>query len=283
MKVDRLFHRIHRQIVRRRKVVIIVMGVVLLIGLAVGWLWYQGWLTTKDTSDPVVVTPVHQVAPSPEPVPVEDPVPTALIPDYILPAASGGLAPVIWRIPTELPVVYLTIDDGANKTQEEVDLLKQHNLKATLFLAHTFIQSDPDFFKATIANGAIVENHSLNHDVNMSTKSYEYQKAEICGMADLIEQYYGRRPTLFRPPGGAYTDITRQAAHDCGMTAVVTWIAKANGGAMQYQVGSSLRPGDIVLMHFRPEFQKDLTAFLQAMDAAGLQTELLEDIKGVTP
>ena len=61
------------------------------------------------------------------------------------------------------------------------------------------------------------------------------------------------------------------------MKAVVLWIAKANGGSMQYQVGNRLRPGDIVLMHFRPEFAQDMQAFVDAEKAAGLHTVLLED------
>jgi peptidoglycan/xylan/chitin deacetylase (PgdA/CDA1 family) len=109
------------------------------------------------------------------------------------------------------------------------------------------------------------------------TQSYAQQKDEICGMADYELLHYGRRPTLFRPPGGAYSDTMRQAAADCGMKAVVTWIAKADDGAMQYQIGGVLRPGDVVLMHFRPEFRQDLQAFIDAQNAAGLHTELLED------
>jgi hypothetical protein len=46
---------------------------------------------------------------------------------------------------------------------------------------------------------------------------------------------------------------------------------------MQYQIGNGLRPGDIVLMHFRPEFRSDMQAFVDAENAAGLHTELLED------
>lgn len=207
--------------------------------------------------------------------------PPAMTPDFTIPVAADGLAPVIYQIPTNLSVVYLGIDDGANKTQQEVELLKQNNIKATLFLSDLFIANNPDFFKQITANGnAIVENHTLSHDTKMSGKPYAYQKQEICGMADKIQQYYGHRPTLFRPPGGAYTSVTRKAASDCGMKAVVTWIAKANGGAMQYQVGDKLRPGDIVLMHFRPEFAQDLAAFVTAAKAAGLHTELLENLKG---
>ena len=96
-------------------------------------------------------------------------------------------------------------------------------------------------------------------------------------MADYEEKTFGRRPVFFRPPGGSYSAVMQKAAYDCGMKAIVTWIAKANGGSMQYQIGSGLRPGDVVLTHFRPEFLKDLKAFVDAENAAGLHTELLED------
>ncbi|MFZ1812551.1 MAG: polysaccharide deacetylase family protein [Candidatus Saccharimonadales bacterium] len=194
-----------------------------------------------------------------------------------IPPITNGLAPVISRISTTEPVVFLGIDDGSYKDQKVIDLLKANNIKATLFLSDLFIHNNPDFFKQIIAQGSLIENHTLSHDTKMSTKSFEYQTAEICGMSTTIEHDYGRKPYLFRPPGGAYTATTQQAAASCGMRAIVNWIAKANGGSMQYQIGHELRPGDIVLMHFRPEFADDLAAFVKARDAAGLHTELLED------
>src|SRR6476620_9961512 len=65
------------------------------------------------------------------------------------------------------------------------------------------------------------------------------------------------------------------------LQAIITWEAKANAGHMDYQVGNALRPGDIVLMHFRPEFAADMAAFRQAQLAAGLEVVLLEDFLGV--
>ncbi len=41
---------------------------------------------------------------------------------------------------------------------------------------------------------------------------------------------------------------------------------------MDYQYGNALRPGDIVLMHFRPGFAADLAAFRAAQQAAGLRS-----------
>lgn len=255
-----------------------VIGAVVLSVVLAGAVWFMGGTVLRERLAPTAESQAGSTSEVAEPDPPR--LPSPMIPDYTIPAAEDGMAPVIYRIPTDLPVVYLGIDDGAYKSQEVVDLLAANTIKASLFLADNFIASDPGFFKAIIAQGSVVENHTLSHHTRMVDESYAFQKNEICGMADKIEEYYGRRPTLFRPPGGTYSDSLRRAASECGMKAVVTWIAKANGGAMQYQVGDRLRPGDIVLMHFRPEFARDLAAFVSAMQAAGLHTELLESLPG---
>jgi peptidoglycan/xylan/chitin deacetylase (PgdA/CDA1 family) len=205
--------------------------------------------------------------------------PPAMVPvphDYVIPPITDGLAPVLINIPTKRNVVFLGIDDGQNKQSSELQLMRAKGVKASLFLADLFIKDNPGFFKDFLATGSLVEDHTVNHRL-LSKLSYEEQKREICAEADLQLEQFGRRPVLFRPPGGDYNRDTRRAAADCGMKAVVNWIAKANGGSMQYQIGDKLRPGDIVLMHFRPEFASDMQAFLKAQDAAGLHTELLED------
>lgn len=186
-------------------------------------------------------------------------------------------APIISKIQTTQPVVFLTIDDGGTKKEEMLSLLESNNIKATLFLANSFISSNYTFFDQFTQAGMTIQNHSINHNYARPGKyTYEEQRQEICGMNKIIQQQYGKTPTLYRPPGGWIDDNTTSVASECGMRAVVTWSAKVNGGAVQYQVGSSFRPGDIVLMHFRPEFEADLNAFIAAKNAAGLQTDYLE-------
>lgn len=255
-------------------VVAIVVLAVIIEGAVIFVFPTRGGSGAKDSRGDV--TPRSGLAPKPIVPPALPPVPL-FVPDYALPPVSGGLAPVITTLPTKQPVVFLGIDDGAFKDQSVVEMMQQNNIKASLFLSKLFIANNPDFFKQLIAQGSVVEDHSLSHDTKMTTtETYAQQKTEICGMADYDLLHFGQRPTLFRPPGGAYSAVMRQAAADCGMKAVVTWIAKANGGSMQYQIGKKLRPGDIVLMHFRPEFKQDMQAFIDAETAAGLHTELLE-------
>lgn len=225
---------------------------------------------------PVQSTPATTPQPKPSAPQVSSPVVTT--PDAHIPPVVDGLAPVIYSIPTKQPVVFLGIDDGGHKSADELQMMNDNHVKASLFLSRLFIQDNPSFFADFVNSGNLIEDHSLNHYVRYAEiESYALQKQEICGMADYIQEHYGRRPIFFRPPGGAYSVAMRKAAADCGMRAIVTWIAKANSGAMQYQIGNHLRPGDIVLMHFRPEFRQDIQAFLDAMNAAHLHTELLEN------
>lgn len=191
---------------------------------------------------------------------------------------NQNFAPVISNINTNEKVVFLTIDDGGTKHADMLELLQKNNVKASLFLTNNFIADNYDFFKPFKNSGMSIQNHTLSHQyARPGALSYQTQKNEICGMSDKIEKIYGARPTLFRPPGGWVDDNTKLATKECGMKAVVLWIAKANGRSMQYQVGKSLRPGDIVLMHFRPEFADDLAAFVRARDEAGLTTDYLEN------
>ncbi|UUL76720.1 polysaccharide deacetylase family protein [Pseudarthrobacter sp. Fe7] len=189
---------------------------------------------------------------------------------------------MITRIPTKQPIVFLTIDDGAVKSPDSVRLLAENDFPASLFLTSNTVRDNPAFFKAFMEQGSRIENHTVSHNVNMTTQwGYQRQLDDIIGMQDFAMQQYGRKPALFRPPGGAYSTTMRQAAAAAGLKAIITWEAKANAGRMDYQYGNTLRPGDIVLMHFRPEFAADFAAFRAAQDAAGLQVVLLEDFLGV--
>lgn len=234
---------------------------------------------------PAMLTAGHPNAPDSVPAALRRPgskrIRHGFIPDFKLPPVQNGLAPVLTKIETRHPVVFLTIDDGVTRTPEMVRLMAEYDYPASIFLTRNFVQADPDFFKQFAAQGSVVENHTVSHNVNMVTQmSYRQQLAEMTGMQDYALQQYGRRPTLFRPPGGAYSTAMRQAVAAAGMKAIVTWETKSNVGHMDYQYGHSLRPGDIVLMHFRPEFADDLAAFRDAQLAAGLEVVLLEDFLG---
>jgi peptidoglycan/xylan/chitin deacetylase (PgdA/CDA1 family) len=206
----------------------------------------------------------HATPATPEPEPLLPPPPP---PDAVnLP--SGRLAPVYYKVPTTQPVVFLTIDDGWTPSLPVLELLRARHLPVAVFLVDRAWRRDPAYFRALQAAGATVEDHTLTHPV-LSRLPLARQEREVCGGAAGEAAGFGTRPTLLRPPFGAFDRATLLAAHACGLTAVVEWTATVNDGHL-VAVGGRLRPGYVVLLHFRPGLLGDLTAALGAIRRAHL-------------
>src|ERR1043165_4934583 len=192
------------------------------------------------------------------------------------PATVDGMAPVVGRIPTDKPYVFITMDDGAVKDPAALRMIKDSGAKPTLFLNSKYFKGSEDYFKAIQGTGVEINDHTMNHP-NLKGKPYDFQRQEICGNADAIQQAFGKRPTQFGPPVGNYDDNTRKAVASCGMKAVLLWTAAVNDGVVQFQAGNKLKPGDIVLMHFRHTFTADYQAFVDRAKQDGLEVVPLTD------
>jgi len=189
-------------------------------------------------------------------------------------AVPGHGAPVLTRVETTDPVVFLTIDDGVTRSPEALAEFQRLGIPASLFLVDGPIRAGADWFRGL--PDTLVESHSRTHP-DFRTLSESAQREQICGNADLIEETFGRRPVLFRPPYGSYDRATRRAAADCGMRAIVLWQATVNDDVVAFREVPYFRPGDIILMHFRPSFVHELNVVKQRVEEAGLRFALLED------
>ncbi|MFF9017677.1 polysaccharide deacetylase family protein [Streptomyces sp. NPDC014870] len=163
----------------------------------------------------------------------------------------GDPVPVISDIPTKDKVVFITIDDGAEKDPEFVKMMQELKVPVTMFLTDSAIRADYGYFKPLAALGNGVANHTLTHP-NLRTLSRSAQQREICGQQTKLAKEYGTTPRLFRPPYGNWNEDTRAAAGECGVDAIVLWRESMQIKNMQYQRGDrKLHPGDIILAHFR--------------------------------
>jgi peptidoglycan/xylan/chitin deacetylase (PgdA/CDA1 family) len=233
-----------------------------------------GHLATRTTAGAPPAGPATR-APAPPSrwaIPVFPPAPVPVP----ITSATGPQVPYLHRIPTTQPVAFLTIDDGYTKTPEAPALIAAAHVPVTLFLTTDAIRDNPEYFRPMQASGAVIEAHTITH-TKLRGRSYAFQQHEICGSADELGRLYGRRPTLFRPPFGDVDSTTLRASHDCGMRAALMWKATVDKGKVRYQEGHTLKPGDIVLMHFRPAFVRDFLAALDAIHRAGLTPALLSD------
>ncbi|WP_213450388.1 polysaccharide deacetylase family protein [Rhizomonospora bruguierae] len=188
----------------------------------------------------------------------------------------GGGVPSFSRVPTDQPVAFITIDDGWVKHPRAEELLRAAHVPVTLFLTIDAIKDDPGYFARLRDAGAVIESHTMTHP-RLAGRSYAFQRNEICGATDRLADLYGRRPTLFRSPFGEQDATTLRAVRDCGLKAALTWRESAFNGRMHYQEGRTVRPGDIILMHFRDQFVDDFIAILRAVKKSGLTPAALVD------
>lgn len=202
--------------------------------------------------------------------PAPDPNPLAL-------SHGPGRAAWVTHIPTTQRVAFVTIDDGFTKWPEAPELLRAANVPVSMFLTVNAVKSNVAYFRSLQEAGALVEDHTLTHR-DLRGMPYNGQRQEICGAADWLGSQYGRHPVLFRPPFGDKDDNTLRAAHDCGMKACFFWTETVDQGKVFYQTSDHhIKPGDIILMHFRDTFADDFLAALQAVKASGLTPALLEN------
>ncbi|MEU1184390.1 polysaccharide deacetylase family protein [Streptomyces sp. NPDC005820] len=194
-----------------------------------------------------------------------------------------GLPPVFTSIPTRDKVVFLTIDDGAEKDPRFLRMMSELRIPYTAFLSDYLISDDYPYFKKMQAAGVTLNNHTLHHPY-LPGLSYRQQKHEICGMQQVIGERYGRRPVLFRPPYGNYNRDTLIAAKSCGVTYAPLWDEEVFVDHWEYREwDQDLHPGDIVLSHFRGRGEWKGTMpdmvrrFLNKVTAQGYAVARLED------
>ncbi|MGW0748210.1 polysaccharide deacetylase family protein [Streptomyces sp. NPDC002587] len=204
-----------------------------------------------------------------------------------IPKAAPGRVPVVDRIPVPAgeKTVFLTFDDGAEKDPEFLKMAADLKLPISMFLTDSVASPDYGHFEKLRDNGSAstINNHTLTHP-NLRTLSYAAQKHEICGQQERLEKRFGHRPPLFRPPFGNYNDDTLRAASECGVSSLVLWRVSMQINNFQYAEGSALKPGDIVLAHFRgPSELKGTTEtqmtarMLQRIQEQGYRIGRLED------
>lgn len=155
------------------------------------------------------------------------------------------------NVPTRDRVVFITIDDGAEKDPRFVEMLRDLKVPVSIFLTDDSIRPRYDYFTPIQRLGNAVQNHTLNHPV-MTSLGLEGQKHQICGNQKVLKKHYGTRPTLFRPPFGLWNSLTKQAAAACGIHGIALWRASMQINDMQYDdPAKKLHPGDVLLAHFR--------------------------------
>ncbi|MFC8091758.1 polysaccharide deacetylase family protein [Streptomyces sp. NPDC057301] len=194
-----------------------------------------------------------------------------------------GLPPVFTTVPTKQRVVFLTIDDGAEKDPVFLRMMDDLQVPYTAFLSDYVIKDDYGYFKRMQRSGVTLNNHTLHHPY-LPALSYRRQQYEICGMQEVIEERFGKPALLFRPPFGNYDRDSLRAAKSCGIKYVPLWNEEVFVDHWEYREwDQKIRSGDIVLTHFRGRedwkgtMPDMIRRFLSKVTAEGYAVARLED------
>jgi len=175
---------------------------------------------------------------------------------FVLPTQQAfGLAATAFE--TDRREVWLTIDDGPDpaSTPRVLELLREHDAKATFFLVGERVTRHPELARRIAAAGHTIGNHSRTHPSGTFWfAGPERTAAEIDGcvaallLADVAFERY------FRPPAGVRNPLLEPQLSSRAMV-LVLWNARGlDGGprspeAALTRIARQIRPGAILLAH----------------------------------
>lgn len=198
---------------------------------------------------------------------------------------------VIWEVPMEDKMIALTFDDGPypNTTEKILDLLKLYDAKATFFVIGNKVERFPETIKREVAEGHEVANHTFNHVYFKRSINSATIREEIVKTDKALEALTGKKPLLFRPPGGYYNERSIEIAKTLGYTTIMwSWHQDTNDwrspgvNAIVNKVVNNARNGDIVLLHdyIQGSLQtvKALEVILFELDKRGFKFVTVSDL-----
>ena len=116
--------------------------------------------------------------------------------------ASTFFGPSVYRGSRTRPALALTFDDGPSEsTPALLNLLAQHEVRATFFMCGVNVRRLPAVARAVVAAGHEVGNHTDSHP-RLDFQSKEFIYRELAVAQETIQQVAGVTPMLFRAPYG---------------------------------------------------------------------------------
>ncbi|MNO29876.1 Peptidoglycan-N-acetylglucosamine deacetylase [compost metagenome] len=165
---------------------------------------------------------------------------------------------LIYKVNTKNRHITLTFDDfGSDKTVTKIlDILAEHDVKATFFLRAKGVESNPNLARAMVAEGHEVANHSYTHPVVTSLTPEELQKDLVKAHQVITEAIQEQPVMLFRPPTGVVDDERAKAIAAVGYPEIamydvttLDWDASNSADDIVNKIMESTGKGSVILLH----------------------------------
>lgn len=159
-------------------------------------------------------------------------------------------------------VVYLTFDDGPSQlTGQFLDILKEHDIKATFFMQGVNLQnkSFEESVKRATQEGHYIGGHSMSHDSKRLYTDGQFVP-EMIETLTLIHDITGTNPKLVRPPYGSVPGLnSKQLRNEIAEADIkvwdwtidsLDWQLKDNPNRIVENIkNGTVRDVEVVLMH----------------------------------
>lgn len=155
---------------------------------------------------------------------------------------------LIWKIPTNEKIIYLTFDDGPTPhlTMAILKILADYQAKATFFCVGENVKRYPQMIDRIKEDGHLIGNHSHNHLSGWKTPMKDYI-ANVKKATEYIDS------DLFRPPYGQIN--YQQIKHLKDDYKIIMWNILSGDFDLHLSNEQCLfnvlqsKPGDIVVFH----------------------------------
>ncbi|GIP23658.1 polysaccharide deacetylase family protein [Paenibacillus sp. J22TS3] len=152
--------------------------------------------------------------------------------------------------------VAFTFDDGPHPayTPELLDLLREHNAKATFFVLGSKAEKYPELIARMHREGHQLAIHNYVHKTNWLMSPWTSRHKQADRTADIIEQITGERPTFYRPPWGLLNlgdlFILKNSYRIVLWSVMVgDWRACTSADQLKSRLMGRIREGSIIVLH----------------------------------
>ncbi len=197
--------------------------------------------------------------------------------------ACEWFGPVITSFPTPHNEVWLTLDDGPDPVETPLllELLDQHQAKATFFFIGSKAAQYPELVRAVQRRGHGIGNHTMTHPAAWFWAYLRHAvRGEIVHCNEMFFKITGTKPTLFRAPAGLKNGFVHSVLGDEKMK-LVGWSVRGFDGVrcdparVLERLQHGVRPGAILLVHEgRGTSMKIVRELLTWLDERGYQCVL---------
>ena len=192
------------------------------------------------------------------------------------------------------PYIALTFDDGPNPeyTPKLLDILKEHDVKATFFVVGKNAQRYPDILRRIHSEGHVIGCHSFSHR-HAWLLSPVYTFRDLKRVCRILEDELGHNPGWYRPPWGMFNMFTLIAAQKMGLATAYwsieaqDWESKTKPQHIYNTVISQAKAGSIVVLHDSggapsapANTLEALPLIINNLKEKGYKFVTLEDMKG---